>query len=457
MKFVSSGLNGVYLQELAERAHTEANCRHVQAAIAYASGHPKLFELCKQYKTRLEFWCRIDQTVPVRPAILKDFLSQSSLNYVCKVVPDIFHAKVIWWHGYGIYIGSANLTDRAWLNNIEAGVFIEEAEFLGEALEVEMRNFFQQIDSRSHFLTQEIYEQQEKLFKIRAALRDAEKNIEDDYEKNRRLPRNTPLNFVHKQEMQSRRRDEFLKEWAEALNVLRIISSKLDSEYRPAWVPEGVAPGLQTDRFLHAYYDEFVKEGNKAMHKERYHENRDNPDQALYAALLWWKNLPDAPENVYERINVTAPYLKNLLSKEKIKSLSREEFMEFCSNIFAIADNSLQISYKRYGLTEPLPKMDAKARVEYLANWLFNWRTSENRTVLDTLFHVLYGGDWADVPARIWDAVEREEYKIKHLSIGSLGEIVGWAMPDKFSPRNGRISKALRALGYGVRVYGDSE
>lgn len=38
------------------------------------------------------------------------------------------HAKVIWWRGYGVYVGSANLTSAAWYNNIEAGVFFSESE-----------------------------------------------------------------------------------------------------------------------------------------------------------------------------------------------------------------------------------------------------------------------------------------------------------------------------------------
>ena len=34
----------------------------------------------------------------------------------------------------------------------------------------------------------------------------------------------------------------------------------------------------------------------------------------------------------------------------------------------------------------------------------------------------------------------------------TLGEIVGWANPDLFPPRNMRTSKSLRALGYDVKV-----
>lgn len=37
--------------------------------------------------------------------------------------------------------------------------------------------------------------------------------------------------------------------------------------------------------------------------------------------------------------------------------------------------------------------------------------------------------------------------------MNSLGEIVGWAMPDRYPPRNGRSSRALRSLGFDVQVH----
>ena len=36
--------------------------------------------------------------------------------------------------------------------------------------------------------------------------------------------------------------------------------------------------------------------------------------------------------------------------------------------------------------------------------------------------------------------------------LAALGEIVVWARPDEFPPRNMQTSKGLRALGYNVRI-----
>lgn len=66
----------------------------------------KLFEACAQHLKPLEFYGRYDHTVAVDPAILKWFLDMASPNYDCKLVPDILHAKVIWWVDAGLYIGS---------------------------------------------------------------------------------------------------------------------------------------------------------------------------------------------------------------------------------------------------------------------------------------------------------------------------------------------------------------
>jgi hypothetical protein len=53
----------------------------------------------------------------------------------------------------------------------------------------------------------------------------------------------------------------------------------------------------------------------------------------------------------------------------------------------------------------------------------------------------------------MWDALTDSRRKVELLGVSSLGEIVGWALPDLYPPRNGRTSKSLRSLGYDVRVH----
>lgn len=66
------------------------------------------------------------------------------------------------------------------------------------------------------------------------------------------------------------------------------------------------------------------------------------------------------------------------------------------------------------------------------------------------LNYVVWGN--GSVSARLWNAIRSDDWAIPHIGLSSLGEIVGWARPDEFPPRNMRTSKGLRALGYNVRI-----
>lgn len=72
---------------------------------------------------------------------------------------------------------------------------------------------------------------------------------------------------------------------------------------------------------------------------------------------------------------------------------------------------------------------------------------------MDLLYYVLYGGETAKLPERIWDAVDHAKWKMAGIGISTIGEISGWALPNDFPPRNGRTSKALKSLGYNVYIH----
>jgi hypothetical protein len=68
---------------------------------------------------------------------------------------------------------------------------------------------------------------------------------------------------------------------------------------------------------------------------------------------------------------------------------------------------------------------------------------------------VLYGERPVAIEERIWLATRDAEWKIEHFSLSSIGETIGWARPELYPPRNNRTNKALRALGFDVRLYGN--
>src|SRR5690606_8173659 len=127
-------------------------------------------------------WMRYDHTVPVSVPLLKRLLSNHKNNIFCRLIPDCFHSKVIWWKGYGAYIGSANLTERAWKTNIEAGVFLSESELQASNMLMDLELFFEGLSAveESRPLTEEIIIEMEGFTTHRLQL---EKLYEEDKHK----------------------------------------------------------------------------------------------------------------------------------------------------------------------------------------------------------------------------------------------------------------------------------
>jgi hypothetical protein len=67
--------------------------------------------------------------------------------------------------------------------------------------------------------------------------------------------------------------------------------------------------------------------------------------------------------------------------------------------------------------------------------------------------YVLHGGALNETSERLFKACNDTDLKILHMGVSMLGEMIGWAMPDDFPPRNGRTSKGLKALGFDVTIH----
>jgi hypothetical protein len=453
MKFVAGSLNGVYLSDIQDQGI--GRMESVKIAVAYASSSPRILEDCWTKGIRITFWGRYDETVPVTLAILKKFLDRRSPNYVCKLVPDIFHSKVIWWQGYGAYIGSANLTESAWFGNIEAGVFFLEDEIIGTDLEDELVSFFEAVNSHSYPLTEEIYKELSKVDKIKTDFDKRKEGALEGWNRNREIPKKLPLTRYVKTQALERQKAEFLREWKSTLQTLRAIGDRVsDAAYRPSWVAADVPRGAQADQFLHAFYYGQVREGTRSMHWEYFERNKSNPEKALQEAMEWWRSLNEPPQNEDRTLYEWAPFLREKLSKDVLLSLSSPDFVSLCSKTHALKDHSLRVKYTTFGSPVPLPKMNSDERIRLLAEWLYQQRSSRGG-VLDTLYYVLWGGPIEDTPNRIFEAALAPDWKISHLGISTIGEMVGWALPDYFPPRNGRTSKALTALGYEVTIHSE--
>ncbi|WP_116654699.1 phospholipase D family protein [Pelagibacterium sediminicola] len=450
MKLILNGLNGSYLRDLLELAPDKTE--RVDAAVAYATENDLLFSWCWDNSIPLRYWGRFDEQVPVSIPVLEKFFSRRSGRYTCKLVRK-FHPKVIWWRGFGAYIGSANLTQSAWWNNVEAGVFLTEDEMQVEGHDLDLETMFSEIDSHAAPLTEELLELLRKRNAELKRRKIAQKSSDNAFVSTTLVPHWEGLARVGKKTANERKRQAFLDEWNSTLQIIRNVGATISKkENRPAWVGDDVPLGVQADQFLHAYYyTNVIDERRRSNFEALFAANRNDPDTAVQLAIRFWQGLPSSSDE-YRALNEIAPVLRGAFERDRLKRLTEDEFVKVLSDIHAASEYARRVSNRivglRNGVTYTIPeKMDA------LARHIYRGPARGGNSVIDTLDFILYGGSATEVPHRLWDTMNDPTRRIDLLGISSLGEIVGWALPDLYPPRNGRTSKALRALGYDVTVH----
>jgi hypothetical protein len=248
-----------------------------------------------------------------------------------------------------------------------------------------------------------------------------------------------------------RRKETFRIEWNEALTILRSIAKEV-IKYRPAWVKENIPSAWQTDQFLHAYYYNNVREGNRHPYEEFYQGNKRNPSAALQETLAWWKSLKEPPTREDQTFYESAPYIQKMLSKDHILKLTQGEFQKICEYTHATKDHITKIQLKRMGV-DSQASMPIEERIIIYSKWLWEIHNQIGMNVAGLLNYVLYTGESNLMWQRLFEVTNDEKYFIPHYGLNSIAEVIGWAQPEVIPPRNGRTSKALRALGYDVMVY----
>ena len=150
-------------------------------------------------------------------------------------------------------------------------------------------------------------------------------------------------------------------------------------------------------------------------------------------------------------ITMKAPRLYELLSKNKIKDISREEFKEMCSLFNAFRTIARQYPNQKLGGSKN-QKMDMDVKIPLIANGIYDYATKTGLNVGEVLYHILYNGPQETVVHRLYEALTDDDYHIINFRHSCLGELVGWGLPHIYPPRNDRTNKALKGLGYDVDV-----
>ncbi|RZO10710.1 phosphatidylserine/phosphatidylglycerophosphate/cardiolipin synthase family protein [Pseudomonas moorei] len=450
MKLIANRINGIHLRDILLNISNPQEVESVLAAIAYGSNASNIAQDLVGHsvanKLRLDLWMRYDHTVPVSVELLKRLLKHQKENVTTRFIPDCFHPKIIWWKGYGAYIGSANHTDNGWMTNIEVGVFLTDDELIANGMDNELDEFFEYLNELkvSIPISSEYVAEMERMNELN-------KNAYAEAKKIREHEEWQGSSFSEKKSGFERKKGNFRTEWLNTMAILRGIEEQL-SEYRPSWVTESVPSGWQVDQFLHAYYYNKVGDGLSKPYEEYFQRNKDSKNLTLKAALEWWKSLKSAPSHEDEAFYQHAPKVRELLAEDKILDLSVKEFEIICSKTHATMDHIIKVPLAVLGHPE-LTSMDKEGRLKLFAPLIMRERNSKGWDVRKLLHYVLYGGAPSDIWQRLYHAGRDNSYTISRYGLNSIAEVAGWARPEIAPPRNGRTSKALRALGFNVKVY----
>jgi hypothetical protein len=431
--------------------------KHVQAAVAYASSidHP-LVKDCHDRRIRCQIWSRHDHTLPTALPVLEwaHKVGEKNGNITWKLLGSFYHPKVIWWRGFGVYIGSANLTKAAWSSNCEAGIFVTETQLDAEGVRDQLEDFFADIDEQSHQITPQILDDARALLEYETEIDALRKRMHQTLLSSPHSKAFTQesLATVNRVPARDRRKDAFLKEWNETLGYLRIVQARLsEPRNRPRWVPADASPGIHTDQFLHAFYYKKVRDGISHPVEKWHAENRTNPEAALRAAIGWWRDTPEPPDQEDRVFEQWAPLHRVLLTPDRLQRMTSDEFAQVVSCVHAFrnyakyrdADDTGQETDPEGSLIDT--KSVAYGREVYFGSNALGWHPPR------LLQYLLFDGPAAEAPLRLFNCLD-SPYKVPGLDLSSLGELIGCGLPNVFPPRNDRTNKALRALGWDVVV-----
>lgn len=430
------------LQWLSDKALDSGLVSEVWAAVAYAS-NASLFDECVKHGVKFKLWGRDDYSVPVDLGFMGKFLANMHLGHCCRLIRgDHYHPKVIWWKGFGAYIGSANLTQFAWGGNIEAGVFISEEELrMRGSFLSDLEDFFERLDGLSFELTQEYINHMKSVY---SAINWNNKAGELHGNGHPGGTEFKGLLMRVKRKPADSRADAYAGEQFSAMEELRMISDRLAGR-NPDWVGEDALPGIVLDQFLRLYYDEFVLDGKKSRHLELHAENKGRRTDALEDSIQLWSSLnkgsaKDSPGIILEVGN----FMRDKLSEKSLLNIGKEDLICVLSHNNAYhAYASTNASIEKLGRDV---EGNSAARVRRCSEIVADCGFRE------VLYWVLHGGPRSQIFKRVYDACYGER-KIGFVGKSTMREMVGWAYSSDFSGerfipvRNERISKALYALG----------
>ena len=462
MKLIANHANQEFLVNLVNEVRGSGLCEGVDAAVAYVSRAAELLDLCADQNLPIRLRCLFNADALPNPVIVERFLDGPT-HWELSFTGNFYHPKVLWFRGCGAYIGSANLSDRAWYHNVEVGIWYTEEELQQAGLDLDLTEVFDHIDGRCRSMEPADVDAIRKLKRTeRLRFETARKQQARDFEASvTRVPGDVSEGHARRlnERRDTRKRDNFVQEWTKTMALLHKLGEKWAArELQLPWVPEGTPVSVEIDQILTWYYETEIHgyDGVVKRSKVLHDQNEDRRDQAVEAMFDAYASQETMPDFIKETLADWAPELHTRLQRGRLKTLDVDGLVEIMKRSHAIRNHAFRVNNSTLGLPEGT-EIGGEERLKRFAAWVWKQETSSKKKLPEVLDYVLWSK--AAPPAqRLFDTAldSRSGWMLPRLKLSSLGELLGWAHPETLPPRNNRTSRALWALGYSeVRRYGD--
>lgn len=462
MELIANALNGRFPVDLVTRADVDA-LTQIDLAVAYVTHMDAIFDLATRRDVPLTLFALADGHGFPQPEVARRFVHSKRTSWRLLLTRDFYHPKLMWFRGAGAYIGSANLTDKAWVRNVECGIWIPEDELQESNWADELASIIAEMEPRFREATDEDLDALSRLRDRRRGLDQAESEFRAEIERFLgHLPGNKPaVHVASAKEARSAAALRFAAEWDNGLTILRKIAQVFDENRSrwPSWVERTAEPTIVQDQATDWWWDrEFRHSGeSRVLMVDANRKNSSNPDIAVRTLLDdWCSSDPGAKlDSRSAWVNEHPRELRELLATRELAKLDEERLTRILYLSHAAREHARQIRKPELGLA-PDDTRGVEERAKLYAKFLLSQRTSTGLGIGDVLQFVLWsegGGARLSVADRIWRATRDPERRLRHLGTAILGELVGYARPTTYPPRNNRVSKTLFALGFGGVTY----
>jgi hypothetical protein len=218
----------------------------------------------------------------------------------------------------------------------------------------------------------------------------------------------------------------------------------------PGWVNKDVPSEIVQDQATDYWWERHIRRNGHApaetMMREYHERNRASPEAAFDQALEEWVDF-DASEDWKWFLNHAPTETHALLQRPTIQNLTEDQLTTIVLNTHAAREHARQA--RKSDLGDVDEKSSREERCRLLARYWLQQEPASGRGVREVLGFVIWGEAIEPrIAARLWRAVQDPSWKIRRLGLSILGELIGYARPTEYPPRNSRASKTLFALGF---------